>query len=288
MAMYRAKSRGTGQYEIFDRTMHADAVARLQLESDLRRALERQEFRLHYQPVIDLTSGRVVGFEALLRWQHPTRGLLPPTDLIPVLEETGMIHRVGEWVLREGCRQLRAWRDERPAGAPLWVGINLSGKQLSQPSLLEGVEAVVREAGIEPHMLKLEITESAVIENTEVATRTLRRLKALGVQLFMDDFGTGYSSLSYLHRLPLDALKIDRSFVSQMVRGDRHSQLVRTIVQLARSVNLQVVAEGIETPEQLALLREFGCEFAQGYLFSHPLAPEQVGDFLATGVAPQR
>ena len=287
MAMYRAKSRGTGQFEIFDRTMHADALARLQLETDLRRALERNEFRLHYQPVIDLTSGRVVGFEALLRWQHPVRGLVYPAEVIPVAEETGMIVRLGEWVLVEACRQLSVWHEDGTGMGPLWVGVNLSSKQLSQPNLLERVEAIVRESGIEPHMLKLEITESGIIENTEVATRTLRQLKALGVQLFMDDFGTGYSSLSYLHRLPLDALKIDRSFVSQMVRGDRHAQLVHTILQLARSVNLRVVAEGVSTPDQLELLREFGCEFAQGFLFSHALPPHQVEEFLRTGIAPK-
>ena len=191
-----------------------------------------------------------------------------------------MIVRLGEWVLNEGCRQLVEWQRDLGTQAPLWVGINLSSKQLSQPNLLERVEAAVRDTGIEPHMLKLEITESGVIENSEVATLTLRRLKALGVQLFMDDFGTGYSSLSYLHRLPLDALKIDRSFVSQMVRGDRHAQLVNTILQLARSVNLRVVAEGVSTPDQLELLREFGCELAQGYLFSHPIPADEVRAFL--------
>jgi diguanylate cyclase (GGDEF)-like protein/PAS domain S-box-containing protein len=280
MAMYRAKARGTGQFEIFDRTMHADALARLQLETDIRRAMERNEFRLHYQPVIELNSGAVVGFEALLRWEHPLRGLVYPSEVIPVAEETGMIVRLGEWVLYEGCRQLMAWQQELQLDVPLWVGINLSSKQLSQPNLLDRVESVLRETGIEPQMLKLEITESGVIENSEVATRTLRRLKSLGVQLFMDDFGTGYSSLSYLHRLPLDALKIDRSFVSQMVRGDRHAQLVNTILQLARSVNLGVVAEGVSTPDQLELLREFGCEFAQGFLFSHAIPPDQVRAFL--------
>jgi diguanylate cyclase (GGDEF)-like protein/PAS domain S-box-containing protein len=280
MAMYRAKARGTGLYEIFDRTMHADALARLQLETDLRRAIEREEFRLHYQPVIDLKSGAVVGFEALLRWEHPLRGLVYPSEVIPVAEETGMIVRLGEWVLNEGCRQLVQWQRELGDDTPLWVGVNLSSKQLSQPNLLDTVEAAVRDTGIEPHMLKLEITESGVIENSDVATRTLRQLKSLGVQLFMDDFGTGYSSLSYLHRLPLDALKIDRSFVSQMVRGDRHAQLVNTILQLARSVNLRVVAEGVSTPDQLELLREFGCELAQGFLFSHALPPDQVPAFL--------
>ncbi|MBW3629712.1 MAG: EAL domain-containing protein [Gemmatimonadetes bacterium] len=286
MAMYRAKARGTGQFEIFDRTMHADALARLQLETDLRRAIEREEFRLHYQPVIELKTGRAVGFEALLRWEHPLRGLVYPSEVIPVAEETGMIVRIGEWVLNEGCRQLVAWQKELGSDAPLWVGVNLSAKQLSQPNLLDRVEAAVRDTGIEPHMLKLEITESGVIDNSEVATRTLRQLKSLGVQLFMDDFGTGYSSLSYLHRLPLDALKIDRSFVSRMVRGDRHAQLVNTILQLARSVNLRVVAEGVSTPDQLELLREFGCEFAQGFLFSPPLAPDLVREFLEQRRAP--
>jgi diguanylate cyclase (GGDEF)-like protein/PAS domain S-box-containing protein len=280
MAMYRAKASGTGRFEIFDRAMHADALARLQLETDLRRALDNDEFQLHYQPVIDLRDGSVVGFEALLRWLHPLQGMIFPAEVIRVAEETGLIHRLGEWVFFEACRQLRKWRDEAGGATARWVGVNLSSKQLSQPDLVDRVRAALEETGVPPHALKLEITESAVVENSEDAVERLRLLRASGVQLFMDDFGTGYSSLSYLHRLPLDALKIDRSFISQMVRGDKHARLVETILQLARSANLKVVAEGVSTPDQLGLLRELECEYAQGFLFSHALPASEVDAYL--------
>jgi diguanylate cyclase (GGDEF)-like protein/PAS domain S-box-containing protein len=280
MAMYRAKASGTGRFEIFDRAMHADALARLQMETDLRRALDSDEFELHYQPVIDLRDGAVVGFEALLRWQHPLQGMIFPTEVIRVAEETGLIHRLGEWVVLEACRQLRRWREAGGSAAGRWVAVNLSSKQLSQPDLVDRVRAALEQAGVPPHALKLEITESAVVENSDDAVERLRLLRAAGVQLFMDDFGTGYSSLSYLHRLPLDTLKIDRSFISQMVRGDKHARLVETILQLARSANLKVVAEGVSTPDQLALLRELECEYAQGFLFAHALPVSEVEGYL--------
>jgi diguanylate cyclase (GGDEF)-like protein/PAS domain S-box-containing protein len=279
MAMYRAKAKGTGRYELFDRAMHADALARLQLETDLRHALERGEFRLHYQPVVALASGAVVGFEALLRWEHPLRGMVMPIEMIGAAEETGLILPIGEWVLIEACRQLALWREAFP-GHPLWMSVNLSSKQLTQPSLLQQIERTIWQSGIDPSSLKLEITESAVVENTEAASETLLALKRLGVSLLMDDFGTGYSSLSYLHRLPLDAIKIDRSFVSHMRPGDQHAHLVATILNLATQVGLSVVAEGVEAPEQLELLRELQCPLAQGFLFARPLPVEGAEELL--------
>jgi diguanylate cyclase (GGDEF)-like protein/PAS domain S-box-containing protein len=283
MAMYRAKAMGTGRFEVFDRAMHAHALTRLQLETDLRRAVERNEFRLFYQPVIDLEHGSIVGFEALLRWEHPLRGLVMPQEVIPLAEETGLILAIGAWVVDEACRQLAAWQAEGGAVSDLWVSVNLSGKQLTQADLVERVAAAIRDSGIQPHSLKMEITESAVVENTDQAADTLLALKALGVQLLMDDFGTGYSSLSYLHRLPLDALKIDRSFVSRMKPGDQHLRLVETIVNLAHSVRLHVVGEGVSTADQLAILRELGCELAQGFYFAQPLPLEEARALLATG-----
>jgi diguanylate cyclase (GGDEF)-like protein/PAS domain S-box-containing protein len=283
MAMYRAKANGTGRFEIFDRAMHADALARLQMETDLRRALENDEFQLHYQPIVDLQTGGVTGFEALLRWEHPLQGMVFPTEVIRVAEETGLIHRLGEWVFFEACRQLRSWKEAGGILKDLTVGVNLSTKQLSQPDLVERVRAALEETGVPPHALKLEITETAIVENSEDAVERLRLLRASGVQLLMDDFGTGYSSLSYLHRLPLDALKIDRSFISRLVRGDKHVQLVETILQLARSVNLKVVAEGVSTPDQLELLRELGCDFGQGFLFSKAIPASEVEAYLRSG-----
>jgi diguanylate cyclase (GGDEF)-like protein/PAS domain S-box-containing protein len=272
MAMYRAKAAGTGRYELFDRAMHAEALARLQLETDLRRAVERDELRLFFQPIVCLRSGRIVGFEALLRWMHPLRGMIPPTEIIPAAEETGMIHAIGEWVLRHACAQLAEWSALGIGDPPLWMSVNLSSKQLSQPSLLDQLEAALRDSGVDPRRLRMEITESAVMEHTAVAAEILRGLKERGVELYMDDFGTGYSSLSYLHRLPLDALKIDRSFVSRMEGGNQHARLVETIINLARNVRLRVVAEGISSREQLGLLREMGCEYGQGFFFSQPLS----------------
>jgi diguanylate cyclase (GGDEF)-like protein/PAS domain S-box-containing protein len=276
MAMYRAKAAGQARFEVFDRTMHAQALTRLQLETDLRRALERQEFRLHYQPIVCLESGRIRAVEALIRWAHPDRGWMSPDDFIPVAEETGAILPIGEWVLREACRQAREWQDHLLDGEPLLLGVNLSAKQFSQADLVEIIGRVLEETGLPPRSLRLEITESAIMENAETATVLLGRLKRLGVQLSLDDFGTGYSSLSYLHRFPLDALKIDRSFIGRMDEEDRSAQLVHTILTLARSLGVAAVAEGVETDAQLRALREMRCEYGQGYLFSRPLPPEEV------------
>ncbi len=276
MAMYRAKASGMGRYRVFDRAMHDQAVLRLELEIELRRAVERDELTVCYQPVNDLATGHVVGFEALVRWNHPERGCLPPMEFIPVAEETGAIQQIGQWVLREACSQLREWQDRFPRAKPLTVSVNLSPRQLSDSDLVPGVARTLRETGIDPASLRLEITETAVIDGSGPAAGTLRRLKELGVQLYMDDFGTGYSALGHLHRFPLDALKIDRSFVGRMDTDHRNSQLVRTVVSLAHSLGIAAIAEGVETEAQLAGLRDLRCEYAQGFLFAGPLSPDEV------------
>jgi diguanylate cyclase (GGDEF)-like protein/PAS domain S-box-containing protein len=282
VAMYRAKVSGTGRFAVFDEAMHDEAVAKLAFETDLRRAVEREELYLEYQPVVDLKGGGIVGFEALLRWQHPERGVAHPTAMIPVAEETGLIHSIGDWVLSRAADQLGEWRGHFTSLPRLWMGVNLSGKQLANPDLIACVRRSL--AGFdEPGALKLEITESSIVENSGAALETLQQLKGLGAQLYLDDFGTGYSSLSYLHRLPVDALKIDRSFVSEVDREAKHAQLVRTIVHFARSAKLAVVGEGVVSPAQLAFLRSLGCDLAQGYYFARPLPADEAEELLKRG-----
>jgi diguanylate cyclase (GGDEF)-like protein/PAS domain S-box-containing protein len=266
-AMYRAKAEGKARYEVFDMVMHARVVALLQLENDLRRAIERAEFCLHYQPIVTLADGRVRGFEALVRWQHPERGLVRPGEFIPVAEETGLIVPLGRWVLQAACAQMRRWQQLSPAHRDLRLSVNLSGKQFAQADLCEQIEHTLAVTGFDPHCLQLEITESVLMENATNIVPMLSHLRALGVELALDDFGTGYSSLSYLRRFPIQTLKIDRSFM----RGDEESaEIVRTIILLARNMRKDVVAEGVETPSQLATLRALDCPYAQGYLFSPP------------------
>jgi diguanylate cyclase (GGDEF)-like protein/PAS domain S-box-containing protein len=280
MAMYRAKAAGQARFEVFDRAMHAQALTRLQLETDLRRAIEREEFRLHYQPIISLKTGRLHALEALVRWEHPDHGWMAPDDFVPAAEETGVILPIGDWVLRNACLQVREWQKRLNLPEPLKVGVNLSAKQFSQPDLVERISSALESSGLAAEHLRLEITESAIMENAESATILLERLKALGVQISLDDFGTGYSSLSYLHRFPLDTLKVDRSFVMRMHEDARSAQLVQTILGLARSLGVAAVAEGIETEEQLSALKEFDCEYGQGYLFARPLEPDAVESIL--------
>ncbi|MBC7930299.1 MAG: EAL domain-containing protein, partial [Rubrivivax sp.] len=270
-AMYRAKSLGKARHEIFDKAMHARAINLLQMETDMRRALERDEFILHYQPIVSLNDFRLRGFEALVRWQHPERGFISPMDFIPVAEETGMIVPLGEWVLREACQQMQHWQKLFPVETPLYITVNLSSKQFSQSSLLSKVAMILQETGVKPHTVKLEITESVVMENIDTATDMLQQLRDLGVKLAIDDFGTGYSSLSYLHRFPIDTLKIDRSFVTRMSENNENTEIVRTVVVLAQNLGMDVVAEGVETNEQLVLLQKLGCENGQGYFFSKPV-----------------
>jgi diguanylate cyclase (GGDEF)-like protein/PAS domain S-box-containing protein len=274
-AMYRAKSLGKARYAVFDLDMRASVIARLQLETDLRDALEREEFRNFYQPIVSLDSGRITGFEALLRWQHPTRGLLQPLDFIPVAEETGMIRELGWWNLQKACRQISTWNACRNGRPPLTISVNLSVKQFLQPNLVTEVRELLREIGLPPDTLKLEITESTVMTDPSAAVEMLLQIKSLGVQLSIDDFGTGYSSLSYLHRFPLDTLKIDRSFTKAMGQGGDSMEILRTILPMANSLRLNVVAEGVETAEQLAILRKLRCEYAQGYYFSEPVTADQ-------------
>jgi diguanylate cyclase (GGDEF)-like protein len=272
-AMYRAKESGKARYEVFNSTMHSRAVALLKLENDLRRAIERNEFKVYYQPIIDLTTDQVSGFEALVRWYHPDRGLVPPDEFIGIAEETGLIVEVGSMVLREACRQLREWQASAEL-KPLTVAVNLSAKQFAQQDLVKQVKEILRETGLEPRYLKLEITETVVMENAEVARNMLSQLCALGVQLSIDDFGTGYSSLSYLHRFPVTALKIDRSFIGRMGAHGENCEVVKTINTLARNLGMSVVAEGIETEDQLLQLKAMGCDYGQGYHFSRPLTAE--------------
>jgi PAS domain S-box-containing protein/diguanylate cyclase (GGDEF)-like protein len=280
IALYRSRDARQGQYEVFDRDMHAQVMARLRMETDLRRALDRGELRVHYQPIVALSTGRIAGFEALVRWDHPVTGMIQPDDFVPLAEETGLILPIGMWVLEEACRELRRWQDAQVEGDPPTMAVNLSAGQFLQPDLVEQVERVLADSGIVRGTLKLEITESVLMQHTERVTETLHRLKALGVQLHIDDFGTGYSSLGYLHRLPLDALKIDRSFVSETEGANL--QLVRTIVALAHALGVAVITEGIESPELLRELRELECEFGQGFLFSRPLASGDIEALVAT------
>jgi diguanylate cyclase (GGDEF)-like protein len=280
IAMYRAKENGKARYEVFDHGMHARAVSRLQLESDLRQAIEQKEFCVYYQPIVSLQTGRLAGFEALVRWNHPRRGLVSPADFIPVAEETGLIVPIGEWVLNEACAHVRQWQIDSPSHRSLSLSVNLSARQVAQPDLLNRIKEALENSKLNPHCLKLEITESVVMENAEAAAQMFKQLRALGVQLSIDDFGTGYSSLSYLHRFPLNYLKIDRSFVMRLTT-DNDNAIVRTISTLARNLGMEVIAEGIETEEQFQQLKMLGCEYGQGYLFSRPVANEGVDHLLA-------
>jgi diguanylate cyclase (GGDEF)-like protein/PAS domain S-box-containing protein len=279
-AMYRAKSLGKARYAVFDLDMRASVIARLQLETDLRSGLQREEFRNFYQPIVSLDSGQITGFEALLRWQHPTRGLLQPLDFIPVAEETGMIRELGWWNLQRACRQISDWNGRRNGGPPLTMSVNLSVKQFLQPNLVAEIEKLLRETELAPDTLRFEITESTVMVDPSAAVETLLQIKSLGVCLSIDDFGTGYSSLSYLHRFPLDTLKIDRSFTKAIGQGGDSLEIVRTILPMANSLRLNVVAEGVETAEQLAMLRKLRCEYAQGYYFSEPVSADEAGALL--------
>ena len=270
IAMYYSKD-NEENYVIFDQKMHIRAVTRLQLETDLRFAIERNEFELYYQPIVGLENSSLVGFEALVRWNHPQRGLVPPNEFIPISESTGLIIPMTIQILHSACSQLVKWQERSGNATPLSVAVNLSGKHFGHPNLVEQINTIIAETGIAPASLKLELTEGAVMENAETAILMLRQIKETGVQISIDDFGTGYSSLSYLHRFPIDLLKVDRSFVSAMEENTENGEIVRTVIALAKALNLKVVAEGIESVHQFHQLRILGCEYGQGYLFSKPL-----------------
>jgi diguanylate cyclase (GGDEF)-like protein/PAS domain S-box-containing protein len=280
IAMYRAKAKGKAQYQVFDQEMHQQAVMQLQFETEMRHALERGEFCLYYQPIFNLETNNLAGFESLVRWNHPERGLVSPMVFIPTAEENRLILPLGRWILYESCRQLREWQINNPSASSLMVSVNISCKQFLQMDLAEQVAAILRETGLDPSCLKLEITESHIFENTEMAVATMNRLRSLGVEISLDDFGTGYSSLSYLHRLPIDYLKIDRSFVNRMVESKENGEIVYTIIKLAQNLKMKVIAEGIETPEQLAQLHLLNCEYGQGYFFSKPMEARKTGTFI--------
>lgn len=279
--MYRAKALGKGRSEVFDPAMNTQLMARLQLETDLQRSLQRQELQLHYQPIVSLKSNKITGFEALVRWHRPEYGLVAAAEFIPIAEETGLIVPIGWWVLREACNQMRKWQLQFDL-KPLTISVNLSGKQFSQPDLIQQIEQILQETNLDPCSLKLEITESILVENAKSASAMLVKLQALGIRLSIDDFGTGYSSLSYLHQFPIDTLKIDGSFIHKIDVDVEKIEIVRTIVALAWNLGMDVVAEGVETNKQMYQIKSLKCDFGQGYLFSKPLDSETAEALIAT------
>ncbi|MBD1898024.1 GGDEF domain-containing response regulator [Coleofasciculus sp. FACHB-129] len=282
IAMYRAKTLGKGQYQIFDPKMHDAVIQVLQLENDLRRAIERQEFIVHYQPIIALDTSKIVGFEALVRWDHSQRGMVSPGLFIPVAEETGLINQLGNWVLREACHQLQQWYQEKLLDHSLFMSVNLSARQFAQPDLIEQIDQILAETQLNPQNLKLEITESVLMNNTQSVKAIMQQLRERKIQLCIDDFGTGYSSLSYLYNFPVDTLKIDRSFISYLDEKIDSLGLIPAIMKIAQTLNMSVIAEGIETGEQLSQLRNLNCEFGQGYLFSKPVEGKKATNLIVS------
>ncbi len=281
IAMYRAKSRGKARYEVFNAHMDAEARERLKLETELRQAIEREEFRVYYQPKVLLETGEIFDFEALVRWEHPQRGLVSPAEFIPLAEETGLIHQIGRWVLRESCRQIHEWQEQMLSETPIPVCVNLSAKQFQHPDLAQEIAGILQETKIDRHLLCLEITESVAMEKAPSNTATLNKLKDLGVKLAIDDFGTGYSSLSYLKSFPVDYLKIDRSIVAGLDKDSRNRAIVLATITMGHAMDLQIVAEGVETAGEFAKLRALGCDFGQGYYFAYPLPVQAIPSLLA-------
>jgi EAL domain-containing protein (putative c-di-GMP-specific phosphodiesterase class I) len=281
--MYRAKAKGKGRYELFDPAMNREDLERLELQTDLRRAVARNELRLFYQPIVRLTDGALEGLEALVRWEHPQRGLLAPEVFIPVAEETGLIVPVGRWVFREACRQLKEWQQRCRLPAGFYVSVNVSVSQLLQDDVVARVRGHLEETGLAPECLRMELTESALMRETESSLATLSELRALGLCLAVDDFGTGYSSLSYVKRFPIDVLKIDRSFVNSLDAKDE--AILKAIVAVGRTLNLELIAEGVETAEQAMRLTALGCEHGQGFRYYRPL-PAEVLEPLLWGLDP--
>ncbi|HUH06553.1 MAG TPA: EAL domain-containing protein, partial [Egibacteraceae bacterium] len=276
VAMYAAKAGGKGRYEVFDPATHDGSGRRLELRIDLQGGIDRREFFLVFEPIALLASERIAGMEALVRWNHPQRGLMTPEEFIPLAEESGLIVPLGRWIIDEACHQAKGWYDDRDGIQPPFVAINLSARQLHDPELIHDLEASLDRSGLPPACVTLEVTESVLMHDVDDTLQTLRALKALGVRLAIDDFGTGYSSFSYLRRFPVDILKVDRAFIENLQNGPEDSAVARAIVKLAQTLKLQTVAEGISNPEQLQLLRDWGCEFGQGYHFSRPMSPQAV------------
>jgi EAL domain-containing protein (putative c-di-GMP-specific phosphodiesterase class I) len=285
IAMYRAKSAGKARHAIFNAELRERAMMRLELEGDLRLALGKNELKVFYQPILSLSSGQVMGFEALLRWFHPTRGLIYPTDFIPLAEETGLILPIGRWVLKEACHQLALWQVQFPSDPPLTMSVNISSRQFAQTILIEQVQQILQETGLDPFTLKLEITESLLMDNSPTAIANLNLLREMGIQLLIDDFGTGYSSLGYVQHFPIDTIKIDRIFVNYISAKDNHSEIARTIVQLAHELGLGTIAEGIETEEQLSVLKNLDCMYGQGWLFAKALSSQNIETILDNGLS---
>ncbi|BBC23830.1 GGDEF domain-containing response regulator [Pseudanabaena sp. ABRG5-3] len=282
-AMYRAKANGKACYQLFEPTMHCHALDSFQLESDLRQALERNEFVAHYQPIINLGTGKISSFEALARWNHPEKGMVYPDKFIPIAEEMGLVIAIDLFILRQACQQLKNWQNEGIADASLSISVNLSVKHFMSFNLLEKIDLILQETGIDGHSLILEITESDIMENAEFAGKIIEQLQVRHIQLSIDDFGTGYSSLSYLHRLPIDHLKIDRSFIMRIGKNGKNTEIIRAIIALAQSLGMCTIAEGVETQEQLDQIRELSCEFGQGYLFSQPVEAKIASNLLVVG-----
>ena len=272
IAMYEAKGRGNASYEIFDPAMHANILNRMQMVADLQGAVENKELTLYYQPIIDLATQQSTGFEALVRWNHPTRGLIYPMEFIPLAEEHGLIYQIGAWILHEACRELKLLQTRHPAQPPLSMSINISSRQFSQQDLAEILAGFLNETGVDPHSVILEITESMIMENVEAAVETMNRLRKMGIQLHIDDFGTGHSSLSYLQLFPVSALKIDRSFINKLTANGKNQEIITHIVALAKSLSFDVIAEGIEMEHQLANIKNLHCGYGQGFLFARPMA----------------
>lgn len=284
IAMYSAKAHGKARYAVFDPSMRERIMNRLALETDLRQSIENHELWIEYQPIISLKNGCLSGFEALVRWQHPERGLLLPGDFISLAEDTGLIIAIDRWVLRQACHQLRLWQIKYPQDPPLTMNVNLSGKQIVQPDLIQEVKNILEETGLKANTLKLEITESVVMENNEITSQAFKKLNQVGVQIQIDDFGTGYSSLGYLHKFPVNALKVDRSFVQRLGVNGNDPDIVGTVLTLAHDLGMEAVAEGMETDEQLQKLKDLGCEYGQGYIVSEPLGRDQAEELIRKGI----